>query len=85
MGGGPESVKHEDYTCVNTLVGNVKSSLHGTYHAVSARGLPRYLAEFTYRFDRRFKLEDMVPRLGYVAVRTPPMPMRLLTIAEVRW
>jgi hypothetical protein len=72
MGGGPESVKHEDYTCVNTLVGNVKSSLHGTYHAVSARGLPRYLA-------------DMVPRLGYVAVRTPPMPMRLLTIAEVRW
>ena len=84
-GGGPESVKHEEFTWVNTLIGNVKNSLHGTYHAVSARHLPRYLAEFNYRFNRRFKLEDMVPRLGYVAVRTPPMPMRLLTIAEVRW
>ena len=84
-GGGPESVKHEEFTWVNTMLGNVKNAVRGTYHAVSAGHLPRYLAEFSYRFNRRFKLEDMIPRLGYVAVRTPPMPMRLLTIAEVRW
>ena len=67
---------------VNTMIGNVKNAIHGTYHAVSERHLPRYLAEFCYRFNRRFKLEDMIERLGYVAVRTPPMPHRLLKLAE---
>ncbi|MCF6255496.1 MAG: IS1595 family transposase, partial [Gammaproteobacteria bacterium] len=42
----------------------------------------RYLAEFCYRFNRRFKLEDMLPRFGYIAARTPPMPNRLLKLAE---
>ena len=82
-GGGPESVKHEEFTWVNTMLGSVKSALHGTYHAIHAKHLPRYLAEFSYRFNRRFKLEAMLPRLGYVAVRTPPMPFRLLKLAEV--
>jgi len=44
--------------------------------------LPRHLAEFCYRFNRRFKREDMIPRLGYAAVRTPPMPQRLVNMAE---
>lgn len=82
-GGGPASVKLEAFTWINTLIGNVKNSIHGTYHAVNEKHLPRYLAEFCYRFNRRFKLEDMIPRLGYAAVRTPPMPARLLKLAEV--
>ena len=44
--------------------------------------VPRYLAEFEYRFNRRYDLAAMMPRLGYVAVRTPPMPYRLLKLAE---
>ncbi|MBU0909053.1 MAG: transposase, partial [Proteobacteria bacterium] len=32
------------------MIGNVKNALHGTYHHVSTRHLPRYLAEFCYRF-----------------------------------
>ena len=48
-----------------------------------ARGIcPRYLAEFCYRSNRRFQLENMIPRLGYVAVRTPPLPYRLPKLAE---
>ena len=82
-GGGPSSVKLDAFTGINTMIGNVKNSIHGSYHAVNERHLPRYLAEFCYRFNRRFKLEDMIPRLGYVAVRTPPMPNRLLQLAEV--
>lgn len=82
-GGGPASVSLEAFTWINTMIGNVKNSIHGTYHAVNKKHLPRYLAEFCYRFNRRFKLEDMIPRLGYVAVRTPPMPARLLKLAEV--
>jgi transposase-like protein len=81
-GGGPASVKLEAFTWVNTMIGNVKNSIHGSYHAISEKHLPRYLAEFCYRFNRRFKLEDMIPRLGYVAARTPPMPERLLRMAE---
>ncbi|MFZ1575378.1 MAG: IS1595 family transposase, partial [Chromatiaceae bacterium] len=35
-----------------------------------------------YRFNRRFDLAAMLPRLGWAAVRTPPMPHRLLKMAE---
>ena len=44
--------------------------------------VPRYLAEFEYRFNRRYDLAAMMPRLGWAAVRTPPMPYRLLKLAE---
>ena len=65
-----------------TLAGKVKRAIDGTYHACAPRYAGRYLAEFTYRFNRRYKLADLVPRLVYVAVRTPPLPNRLLTLAE---
>ncbi len=81
-GGGPDSMKHEEFTWINTMIGNVKRSLNGTYHKIGDKHLPRYLAEFCYRFNRRFNLADMFPRLAYVAVRTAPMPMRLLTLPE---
>jgi hypothetical protein len=83
-GGGPKRVTMAAFTWVNTLIGNVKNSLHGSYHAIGDTHLPRYLAEFCYRFNRRFTLADMIPRLGYAAVRTPPMPQRLLSMAEAR-
>jgi hypothetical protein len=55
----------------------------GPYRAVRNKHLPRYLAEFEYRFNRRFDLAAMMPRLGWAAVRTPPMPYRFLKLAEV--
>jgi len=81
-GGGPESVKIPEFKWVNTIIGNVKTALHGVFHALSKKHFSRYLAEFCYRFNRRFDLKQMVPRFGYVAVRTPPMPQRLLKLAE---
>ena len=45
--------------------------------ATPGRGSPSK-GEFCYRFNRRFKLAAMLPRLGWAAVRTPPMPRRLL-------
>jgi transposase-like protein len=82
-GGDPGCVELDAFTWVNTIIGNVKNAIHITYHAINKKHLPRYLAEFCYRFNRRYKLEDMIPRLGYVAMRTPPMPYRLLKLAEV--
>ena len=81
-GGGYQSVTKEEFTWVNTMIGNVKNSITGTYHAIGAKHLPRYLAEFCYRFNRRFQLDDMLPRFIYIALRTPPIPNRLLKLAE---
>jgi transposase-like protein len=82
-GGGPESVKHEEFTWVNTMIGNVKNAVTSVYHAMQHKHLPRYLAEYCYRFNRRFDLEALLPHLGRAAVGTPPMPYRLLKMAEV--
>ena len=82
-GGGPESMKHEEFTWVDTMIGNVKNAVAGVYHAIRHKHLPRYLAEYCYRFNRRFDLETLMPRLGRAAARTPPMPYRLLKMAEV--
>ncbi|MDH5298069.1 MAG: IS1595 family transposase, partial [Desulfobulbaceae bacterium] len=38
-----------------------------------------------YRFNRRFKLGEMIERFLWVAARTVPMPQRLLKLAETRW
>ncbi len=84
-GGGPESVKIPEFKWVNTIIGNVKKSIHGTFHAISEKHFSRYLAEFCYRFNRRFDLTQMIPRFGYIAVRTAPMPQRLLKLAEPHW
>jgi transposase-like protein len=38
---------------VNTTLGNIKSAITGTYRAIHHKHVPRYLAEFEYRFNRR--------------------------------
>ena len=80
-GGGPGSCEAPGLGWVNTVLGNVKRALDGTYHAWGQKYAPRYLAEFSYRFNRRYQLADLVPRLAHVAVQTPPLPYRLLTVA----
>ncbi|MBI3372373.1 MAG: IS1595 family transposase [Betaproteobacteria bacterium] len=70
---------------VDTMLGNVKNSIHGTYHAIRPKHLPRYLAEFSYRFNRRFDLASMLARLATAAAQTPPMPYRLVKLAEAHW
>jgi transposase-like protein len=84
-GGGPDSVEIKEFKWVNTMLGNVKNAIRGSYHSISKKHIPRYLAEFCYRFNRRFQLGEMVRRLAYVALQTPPMPIRMLRLAESRW
>jgi len=81
-GSGKAAVKFPVFQWLNTILGNVKNSLAGTYHACYSKHAPRYLAEFQYRFNRRFDLPVMIPRLVYVAARSKPLPERLLTVAE---
>ena len=81
-GGGHRSMEMPEFQWLNTVLGNVKNAMKGTYHPASAKHLSRYLGEFCYRFNRRFDLAAMLPRLARGAVRTPPMPHRLLVLAE---
>ena len=80
--GNLELLDSKAFNWVNTMIGNVKNSLRGSCHAINPKHLPRYLAEFCFRFNCRFQLRDLLPRLVKIAVKTPPMPYRLLKLAE---
>lgn len=67
---------------MNIALGNIKSALSGTYRHIDPRHAPRYLAEFQYRYNRRFDLAGMLTRLAYVSVRTRPAPYDQLVQAE---
>ena len=81
-GSGRAAAQHSAFKWVNTVLGNVKSAITGTYRAIRAKHIPRYLAEYTYRFNRRYDLTTMIDRLLWVSLRTPPMPYRLLKLAD---
>ena len=49
---------------VNTVLGNLKTSLHGTYHSLAwDKHGDSYLTAFAYRFNRRFDLRGLLARL----------------------
>ncbi len=63
------------------MASNLKTWLRGTFHDVSPKHLPRYLDEFGYRFDRRWRENDL---FGFVLRRIAngdPLPYRQL-VAE---
>jgi hypothetical protein len=73
-GGGQASVDNPAFNWANTVLGNVKNAITRTMHAIRGAHVPRYLARFEYRFNRRFDLLAMIERFAYMALRTPPMP-----------
>ena len=83
-GGGAASAKLAQFRAVNTVLSNLKTALAGTYHAFDfAKYAHRYLAEFQYRFNRRFDLRRILQRLATAAIGTPPQPRRIIRLAEV--
>ncbi len=82
-GTGPKAAKTPAFKGVNTVLGNIEAALVGTYRAVREKHGPRYLAEFEYRFNRRYARAAIIPRLAFIAPRTAPMPYRLLKLADV--
>jgi ISXO2-like transposase domain/Transposase zinc-ribbon domain len=83
-GGGAAAAKHPKFRAVNTILGNLKTALRGAYKAFKYRKYGhRYLAEFQYRFNRRFNLPAILRRLAIAAVNTKPRPERVIRRAEV--
>ena len=78
--------KSTDMSCfqwVNTILGNLKTAISGTYHAFDFKKYGhRYLAEMQYRFNRRFDLAVILPRLLRAAASTGKRTEAWLRLAE---
>jgi transposase-like protein len=78
-GSGRQAARWASFRWVNTVLGNIKAALVGTYRHVSPKHAQAYLASFAYRFNRRHRLDSIVERLAWAAVRTAPQPYRVIT------
>ncbi len=78
--------KSTDMGCfhwVNTVLGNLKTSIDGNYHGFKFdKYAHRYLSEVQYRFNRRFDLASILPRLLFAGSRTGPRTEAWLRLAE---
>jgi protein CrcB len=69
-----------DLAAVHLVFSNLKTWLTGCFHGVSAKYLTAYLAEFTYRFNRRRSPPDL---FGWVVRRLCHRPPRTLVDIQV--
>lgn len=74
-GGGRAATQTRGAVWVNTVLSNIKRAIDGRYHAIrQAKYARRYLAEATYRFNRRFHLGKMLVRLVHAMMACKPCP-----------
>jgi len=64
---------------INTLTSNLKRFLLSTYHGISAKYRKAYLAEFAYRFNRRYWPRQAFDRLLYACIHGQPAPLPVLS------
>ena len=77
--GGRKPKDLPQFHWVNTILGNLKSALTGTYHAFDFSKYARhYLSEFPYRFNRRFRLNELPVHLLVACATTGPCSERWL-------
>lgn len=67
---------------VNTILGNLKTAINGTYHAFDfEKYAHRYLGEYQYCFNRRFDLAGILSRLVTATARTDKRTKAWLMLA----
>lgn len=70
---GKSAGQHPRFLAVNTTLGNLKTWMASTFKGFKlSHYTQRYLAEFQYRFNRRFDLRTILPRLLADAARSKP-------------
>jgi len=75
VGKNRKSTDMECFSWINTILGNLKTSVSGTYHAFGFEKYGyRYLGECQYRFNRRFDLKSIFTRLVHAATHTGCRP-----------
>ena len=82
-GGSAASMSSPNFLAVNTALGNIKTSLAGTYHAFGFRKYAhRYLGQVQYLFNRRFDLRSILWRLERAATQASPWSQLRVRAAE---
>ena len=64
---------------VHVAISNAKSFIMGTFHGLDAKHLQRYLDEFCYRFNRRYREAELFDRLLAACAGAPPLTYDELT------
>lgn len=59
----------------HVIFSNLKSWLRGTFHGVSRAYLPRYLEEFSFRYNHRTRAAELGTLVLGRALRSEPMPL----------
>ena len=81
--GGKHPNELTQFRWINTLLGNLKTSLSGTFHAINVeKYAKRYLDGTCFRFNRRFSLAAMTERIANAVCCCMPYTERDLRIAE---
>lgn len=81
--GGRKPKDLPEFQWVNTILGNVKTSLSGAYHAFDFNlYAQRYLGAIMYRFNRRFDLHALPNQLLVAAAAIGPRPEAWIRMAE---
>jgi len=83
VGKDRKSTSMDCFRWVNTILGNLKNAITGTYHAFDfVKYAHRYLGEVQYRFNRRFDLPGMFKRFVVDTARSGMVPEHKLRLAE---
>lgn len=83
VGKGRKSTDWEGFSWVNTILGNLKNAINGIYHAFDFQKYAhRYLGESQYRFNRRFDLAALLPRMIIAVAAKGKRPEHWLRSAE---
>ena len=81
--GGKHPNDLPQFRWINTLLGNLKTSFSGTFHAFNFdKYARRYLGGFCFRFNRRLSLVAMTERIANAVCVCKPYPERALRVAE---
>ena len=64
---------------LHTVISNAKASIIGTYHGLDKKHMPFYLAEYCYRFNRRFYPAELFNRLTVSCLAGNKIPYAELT------
>lgn len=70
---------YEHLKWINTITSNLKRYLLSTHHGVFPKYRKAFLAEFAYRFNRRYWPYQTFDRLLYACVHAHPVPLPVLT------
>jgi len=74
----PGKSKDDVLYWTHTVISNAKAFILGTFHGLEDMHMQRYLDEFCYRFNRRYREDEMFDRLLFACASAPPS-----TLAEL--